>query len=148
MDPANTLQSSMHMCLRPYGTFWHEAVEPRIYPGDMNDNGVHVLITWPTGQSTEDMVCSFGFVYSGVQATSFFSFFSLWWAYSVQMCDGSRADRLLQNQWNLSVETTFKVLNLRLPLENGSIFPFWSFWGFLGYWSRLVHIIRLQTNMI
>lgn len=64
------------MCLRPNGTFWNEAVEPRIYPGDMNDFGVHVLITWPTGQSTEEMVCSFGFVYSGVQTIChFFSFF-------------------------------------------------------------------------
>lgn len=30
-------------------------------PGDMNDFDVRVVFTWPTGQSTDDMVCSFGF---------------------------------------------------------------------------------------
>lgn len=34
-------------------------------PGDMNDFDVHVVFTWPTGQSTHDMVCSFGFVSFG-----------------------------------------------------------------------------------
>lgn len=34
-------------------------------PGDMNDFDVHVVFTWPTGKSTHDMVCSFGFVSFG-----------------------------------------------------------------------------------
>jgi len=48
MEPATAQQSGLLMCLRQHGAYWHEALEPRICPGDMNDFGVHVVIT-PAG---------------------------------------------------------------------------------------------------
>lgn len=89
---------------------------------DQQDNP---LKTWCVPLVLSIQVCKqsvfFGF---------FFCFVFLLWADSVRMCGRSRADGLLQNQWNLWVETTFKGLNSRLPLENSSVFPFRSFLGF------------------
>lgn len=152
MDPANALQSSMHMCLHPYGTFWHEAVEPRIYPGDMNDFAVHVLITWPNRiihwrHGVLLWFCIFRCARDLL--------FILWWVYlfCVDMWQ-EQSWQVTPTQWNLSVETTFKLVISETFLGKYFNVTFLvilgasacSSMGVLGYWSRLVHIIWLQTK--
>lgn len=80
---------------------------------DQQDNP---LKTWCVSLVLSIQVCKQPF---------FCLFVLLWW--TVQRYGGSRADGLLQRKGNLSIGTTFKVLNLKLSSENKSIFPFWQF---------------------
>lgn len=82
MEPAIVQQSDMLVCIRQHGAYWHEALEPRIYPGDMNDFGApcshHLtnrIIYWRHGVFLWDLY------YSEARETC-----SLWVWWSYQFC--------------------------------------------------------------